>query len=228
MNRSAPNIRTDNGDIRPLRCQWKHIQLDQLAIDCPNPADAGQGITICFDHARVIGYSVGLDKPERVERTIRDRRAKERDQLRKENHRLQLRLAEYASTTPAPEPATTRPTVTDGTIYFLRSGGHIKIGWTADLTTRMKKYPPDTQLLATMPGTRKDEAALHKKYAHHRTHGREWYPLATQITEHIQHITAKHGAPDPVHFAARPTQTPRPHANKPRITPRGWTGKRSA
>lgn len=91
-----------------------------------------------------------------------------------------------------------------GTIYFARSGGYVKIGWTSDLGRRMKAYPPDTRLLATMPGTRKDERALHRKFAHLLTYGREWFPLAPQITEHIDRVVREHGEPPTVDFAAKP------------------------
>lgn len=97
----------------------------------------------------------------------------------------------------------------DGTVYMLRCGGYVKIGWTSDLANRMRAYQPDSQLLATMPGTRKDENRLHKRFAHLRTHGREWYSIAPQITEYAQILVAKHGQPDPVTFAAKPVTIPR-------------------
>jgi hypothetical protein len=102
-----------------------------------------------------------------------------------------------------PEPAPRKPAPVDGTIYYLRSGGHIKIGWTSNLEKRMKAYPPDTQLLAVQPGTRSDERALHRKFSWLLTHGREWFPLAPQITEHIDRVIAEHGEPPTVEFAAR-------------------------
>jgi hypothetical protein len=91
----------------------------------------------------------------------------------------------------------------DGTIYYLRSGGYVKIGWTSDLQKRMRAYPPDTVLLAVRPGTRADENATHKRFAHLVTHGREWFPLAPQISEHIDQVLAENGPPPTVEFAAR-------------------------
>lgn len=101
---------------------------------------------------------------------------------------------------PAPEPKQ-RPV--DGTVYYIRSGGYIKIGWTSDLAKRMRAYPPDTTLLAVEPGTRKDERRIHKRFAHLLTHGREWFPLAPQIIEHIERVKAEHGEPPVVDFAAK-------------------------
>jgi len=90
-----------------------------------------------------------------------------------------------------------------GTVYYLRSGGYFKIGWTANLEQRMKGYPPDTTLLATQPGTKKDERAVHRRYAHLISHGREWFPLAPEIADHIDRVVAEHGAPPVVDFTAR-------------------------
>jgi hypothetical protein len=104
------------------------------------------------------------------------------------------------------KPPANRPT--DGTIYYVQSGGHIKIGWTSDLTKRMRQYPPNCQLLATHPGTRADELKLHKMFAAHRSHGREWYPLAPAVLHHIDMMKAKHGEPDSVAFGAQPVTIP--------------------
>lgn len=101
---------------------------------------------------------------------------------------------------PAPAP---RARPTNGTVYYLRSGGYVKIGWTSDLQKRMRAYPPDTVLLAVRPGTRADENATHRRFAHLVTHGREWFPLAPQISEHINQVLAEHGPPPEVEFAAR-------------------------
>lgn len=113
-------------------------------------------------------------------------------------------IVDYATLLPSPEPAE-KPDPTTGTIYYLRVGGYIKIGWTSDLTKRMRQYPPDTVLLATEPGSRADETRLHKRFAHLRTHGREWFPLAPQITDHIRLVIDRHGPPPTVDHSARPT-----------------------
>lgn len=104
---------------------------------------------------------------------------------------------------PVAQPEPDRAPPVEGTVYFLRIGGYIKIGWTSDLGKRMKGYPPDTSLLAVMPGLRTDEQQLHRKFAHLTTHGREWYPLAPQITEHIQRVITEHGDPPAVDFSAK-------------------------
>ena len=95
-----------------------------------------------------------------------------------------------------------------GFIYYVKSDGLIKIGWTSNLAKRMRQYAPNSQLLATHPGTRTDEQRLHKRFAVHRSHGREWYPLAPVILHHIDMMKAKYGEPDTVAFGAQPVTIP--------------------
>lgn len=111
-----------------------------------------------------------------------------------------------ATITPEPEPEAPKPV--EGFVYYVRSGGFIKIGWTSDLTKRMKGYPPDSVLLAVEPGPRALEGRRHKQFAHHRTHGREWYTMAPTLTHHIDSVKAEHGEPAPVDFAAKPVGIP--------------------
>ena len=65
-------------------------------------------------------------------------------------------------------------------IYFAQSlyGGPVKIGTTHNLGSRLKSLnvasPQPLCYLATMPGWRKEEAALHARFAHAHVHS-EWY-----------------------------------------------------
>jgi hypothetical protein len=100
-----------------------------------------------------------------------------------------------------PEPAK-RPI--EGHIYYVQVGAHVKIGWTSNLQSRMRKYPPNSTLLAAHPGTRRDEGQLHRRFATDRTHGREWYVPSVSLTHHIGQMVAKHGTPEQVTFGAKP------------------------
>jgi hypothetical protein len=122
----------------------------------------------------------------------------------------------------AEQPAKT-PAPTAGTVYYLRSGAYIKIGWTSNLEKRMRAYAPDSVLLATEPGTRKDESRRHKMFATHRTHGREWYAMVPSLMHHIEMMVTEHGEPDPVSFAAQPVTIPQRREVEP-IRPAGWRG----
>jgi hypothetical protein len=102
-------------------------------------------------------------------------------------------------------------------IYYLQVGGHIKIGWTSQLERRMRNYPPNTTLLAVHSGTRSDERQLHRKFAVHRSHGNEWYPLVPVILDHIKRVVAEHGEPPAVAFGAKAVQVRRPTSTKPQV-----------
>lgn len=117
---------------------------------------------------------------------------------------------------------TRRAAPTDGTVYFLQVGGHIKIGWTSDMAKRMRTYPPNAVLLATHPGERKDELRLHRMFAVHCSHGREWYPLVPVILAHIKRVIAEHGLPEEITFGAKPKTVPRPHSTAGQPHPKNY------
>lgn len=109
-----------------------------------------------------------------------------------------------------------------GTIYYLRVGDHIKVGYASHLESRLAAYPPTAELLATHPGTLRDEQALHKRFTTHRVAGREWYAPATPILEHIDTIIAHHGKPKrPEPLQVAPKQ-PRPVQMRRRSGPTGY------
>jgi hypothetical protein len=105
--------------------------------------------------------------------------------------------------TPEPEAPTERES-TMGVVYYVQVGAHVKIGWTSNMGSRMRKYPPNSVLLATHPGTRRDEAQMHRRFAADRTHGREWYVPSMSLTHHIQQMVTQHGQPEQVTFGAKP------------------------
>lgn len=116
-----------------------------------------------------------------------------------------------------PAPAAPPEPKREGVVYYVQVGGHIKIGWTSRLEQRMRSYPPNTILLAVHPGSRADEKQLHKRFAVHRSHGQEWYPLVPVILDHIKRVIADHGEPPATIFGARAVEVPRPHQLKNRL-----------
>lgn len=72
-----------------------------------------------------------------------------------------------------------------GSIYYLRVGDRVKIGFTADLYQRMMQYPPNSELLATHPGTPAMEKRIHQDFTRHLADGREWFHPNTELSEHI-------------------------------------------
>jgi hypothetical protein len=96
-----------------------------------------------------------------------------------------------------------------GEIYYLRLGEHIKIGYAGKMWQRMAAYPPTAVLLAHHPGTRQDEAALHRRFAGFRQAGREWYEPNATILAHIDSVIADRGKPDP-DYVRMPKDKPTP------------------
>ena len=69
------------------------------------------------------------------------------------------------------------------------AGGPIKLGWTKDITARMRSLQTasgDTlHVLATWEADRDDERRAHAKWAHLRTRG-EWFDAAPELLEWIR------------------------------------------
>lgn len=82
-----------------------------------------------------------------------------------------------------------------GEIYFVRIDGLVKVGWSSKLADRIRNYGPKAELLANYPGTRADEAALHRQLTPARHSGREWYSETDIICAFIAETLEKHGPP---------------------------------
>ena len=68
-------------------------------------------------------------------------------------------------------------------VYFIQRGDLIKIGYTTNLTARLRALQGDRILLA-LPGTRAHESALHELFKAHREKG-EWFRRTPEILEFI-------------------------------------------
>lgn len=73
-------------------------------------------------------------------------------------------------------------------VYFVRLGDRVKIGYSANVNGRMEAVPHE-EILAIIPGTRHDEATMHRKFAHLRVVG-EWFQDDPSIREFIAAINA--------------------------------------
>lgn len=76
-----------------------------------------------------------------------------------------------------------------GSVYLLRgAGGFYKIGWTANLPTRVSDLqvgsPTELKIVVTGEGTRALEAALHRQFQH-RHHRGEWFALSDEDVEEV-------------------------------------------
>lgn len=151
---------------------------------CPNAAANWLNLHVCQHHADLVTNAVTDDR-NRILENLRRRHE-----------------AAAAAAAPPPPPEKPREEV----IYYAQMGGHIKIGWTSNLKRRMRSYPPNTRLLAVHPGSRKDEKQLHRRFAVHRSHGQEWYPLVPVLLDHIKRMVAQHGEPPEMTFGAKPVE----------------------
>jgi hypothetical protein len=86
-----------------------------------------------------------------------------------------------------------------GWVYYIEIDGTIKIGYTANIYTRMRAYPPTAKLLAAEPGTKNTERARHSIFGAHLAHGREWFNDHPDIRTWINRLIAEYG--DPSHMA---------------------------
>ena len=115
-----------------------------------------------------------------------------------EAHRRVIRgdHREAAAEIRAGEAATkTRKRITSnrpGSIYYLRVGDRVKIGFTTDLYQRMMQYPPNSELLALHPGTPALEKEMHQDFSRHLADGREWFHPNPELDAHIQKVQAKY------------------------------------
>lgn len=172
---------------------------------CSSTRSLAYNTDLCDGHAKQTANKVEMRDGIR-ERTIRER--EQADRIRELERELQStkRFLQWEREDRAARP---KPP-TGGTIYYLRSGEHIKIGWTSNLTSRMLKYAPNATLIATEPGTRADEARRHEMFAVHRTHGREWYAPTPSILHHVEMVKARHGEPPTITVGAKPVTIPQP------------------
>lgn len=75
-------------------------------------------------------------------------------------------------------------------VYFIQEGdsGPVKIGFSRDVARRLgelqRQAKAPLRLLVSFEGTRRDEAALHTRFADHRLFG-EWFHPAAELLEHV-------------------------------------------
>lgn len=75
-----------------------------------------------------------------------------------------------------------------GQIYFADDGLFIKIGFSKDTVSREAQLrvgsSRNVRIVASQPGTMRDEKALHRQFAHLRHRG-EWFRKEPELLQHI-------------------------------------------
>ena len=173
--------------IGPPLCDFSEID-EHYYGRCREPQVVESGLNLCVKHLRYIARCAGYVPQHKVDRMAR--RQAESDVARLNS---KVAFLEGALRAEREKPKRERPE--HGHIYFLLSDNAVKIGWTSDLEQRMKSYSPGTKILAVMPGARKDETRLHRKFSHLRTNRREWFAYSPQVMEEVERIVKEHGDP---------------------------------
>lgn len=74
-----------------------------------------------------------------------------------------------------------------GTVYIIRVGELIKVGWTSNPRERMAHLRPDA-VLHYQAGTRQDEYDLHERCKEHLAKGSEWFHANKSMMKIIEQI----------------------------------------
>lgn len=82
-----------------------------------------------------------------------------------------------------------------GFVYYIRINGQIKIGYSIDVTDRMRHYPPGSELLAIEPGTLLTEKERHQDFRRFLVRGREWFTESEALAAHIAKLRDELGDP---------------------------------
>lgn len=77
-----------------------------------------------------------------------------------------------------------------GTVYYLKVGDHIKIGFASNLFQRLTSYPPASVLVAVEDGSLNLEAQRHREFADFLDAGREWFVQGDRLMAHIETLAA--------------------------------------
>lgn len=80
------------------------------------------------------------------------------------------------------------PRKKEDTIYVIQCGGHLKIGYTQNLSQRLHALKTsnaqEIELIGSFSGTKSDEKKLHQQFAHLRAKG-EWFHAESEVRSWI-------------------------------------------
>lgn len=94
----------------------------------------------------------------------------------------------------------------NGSIYYVRLNGLIKVGWSRTVHARLRAYGPDVEVLCIHKGSRDDETNLHRNLRPYLARGREWYEDCPAMRDIIATAVERHGTPTVYDLWTRPAQ----------------------
>lgn len=174
-----------------------------LIVDGAEPCKARvfTGPLLCAEHAGTVARLRKVREYRRPEPLPVDPQVSEANRkvfaLQNETLRLKREIQRLKAIKD-PDPTSEKPKRTapeEGHVYLLLSDNLVKIGWASDLDARMKQYSPGARILAVMPGTKKDETRLHRKFSDLKANRREWFTYHPRLMEEAERIVKEHGEP---------------------------------
>lgn len=157
------------------------IAEDRHGNPCEKNSHENSSTFLCFDHA----FEVYLEVHREIGLNIRtlfqmmDKQAK-KEAAGATAFEKELALA-YAA---------------QSVVYYVRIGDYIKIGYTENLTERLKALRVDkADVMATEPGGREKEKERHQQFAHIRRGRRENFEKTPELLTHIAKVRRDNGAP---------------------------------
>jgi hypothetical protein len=175
-----------------VRCAWP---------ECTEYPDPFYEVHLCTEHAH------------RVRNTINRYEA-----------RIDQRIADAAADIAARKQATAEKIesgyqpgdgdIIPGWVYYIELDGLIKIGFSKNVTNRMRQYAPTAKLLAAEPGTKKIERARHQHFGGHLARGREWFHDVPPLREWIDTVINEYGGAGHLAYTWGGPGKPAPVASK--------------
>lgn len=151
--------------------------------DCNRPSMEGAPLAICFKHAMdtysFLAAHLAAIPDEVAESILGDVETR--------------RLSTWNADLPAGEH-----------VYYVEADGLVKIGYTANLSQRMRAYPPSSVLLAVEAGGRDLERRRHAQFARYLKVGREWHSRSEEILRHVNEINGEKVVGTPIQLGLFP------------------------
>lgn len=167
---------------------------------CPKLTTRQAPFPLCFDHAFEVYLYVHSDITYHL-RSIHDTMA-----------------AHEKGPTPEQKKKAEELRVQRSVVYYVRIEDYIKIGFTENMTERMKQLRVEwSAVMATEPGGREKERERHEQFADIRRGRKENFEKSPDLLTHIAKVRREHGAPKKEKIVAEYRNPERGPLFRPRV-----------